>query len=242
MTVIRVARKVHRFVSYLVFIQVSLWIAGGLTFAALPFESIVKGGAVAAPPARPAFPPRWTALVPEHEAELGTLHGIAAHDSSQGLLLELQGETATRWVRMEDGALAERPGAQEIGAYARSLYLGEGDYLGARHLPDTEYRVLGLVDEMYGRTDVWQAAFDDVIGTRLYFDGDTGRFLTVRNDFWVFYDAMWRLHIMDYRGGEDFNNRLLLGFALLAAVFALSGMILTFTALRRAWVAAVVRR
>ena len=234
---IRTARKVHRIVSYLVFAQVSLWIAGGLTFAVLPFESIVKGGAVAAPPARPAFPPRWTEVVPEHEAALGTLHGIAAHDSSQGLLLELQGEAGTRWVRMDDGSRATRPDGQQIGEYAKTLYLGEGAYLGARHLAHSEYRFLGLVDELYGRTDVWQAAFDDFIGTRLYFDGDTGRFLTVRNDFWVFYDAMWRLHIMDYRGGEDFNNRLLLVFALLAAVFAISGMILTFTALRRAWVA-----
>jgi uncharacterized iron-regulated membrane protein len=233
-TAIRLARKVHRVVSYLVFIQVGLWVAGGLTFAALPFESVVKGGAVAAPPPRPAFPEAWAEHLAFHGADLGTLHGLAAHHSSQGLLLELQGASESRWVRMEDGSPAQRPDADQVGTYARSLYLGDGEYIGSRFLAGTEFRVLGLVDELYGRTGVWQASFDDFLGTRLYFDGDTGRFLTVRNDAWVFYDAMWRLHIMDYRGGEDFNNRLLLVFAVLAAVFVVSGAILTWNALRRA--------
>ena len=38
------ARKIHRWVSCIVFIQVSLWVLGGLTFAVVPFNSIVKGG------------------------------------------------------------------------------------------------------------------------------------------------------------------------------------------------------
>ena len=34
----RIARKIHRIVSYLVFLQVTLWILGGLAFSALPFD------------------------------------------------------------------------------------------------------------------------------------------------------------------------------------------------------------
>ena len=68
----------------------------------------------------------------------------------------------------------------------------------------------------------------------MYFDGPTGRYLTVRNDYWVVFDALWRLHIMDYSEGEDFNNWFLRLFSLLAIVFALSGAVLSISALRRA--------
>lgn len=230
----RLARKIHRIVSYLVFIQVTIWIAGGLTFAVLPFDSVIKSGAVMVPPARPAFPGHWTQLALAHTNELGSLHGIEAHNSSQGLLLELQGREDSRWIRLSDGTVARKPLATEVESYARTLYQGEGASSPARYLDKPEYRLFGLLDELYGRTGVWQVVFEDGLGTRLYFDGETGRYLTVRNDFWLFYDAMWRLHIMDYRGGEDFNNKLLLVFAVLAIVFAISGFILTLTALRRA--------
>ena len=56
----------------------------------------------------------------------------------------------------------------------------------------------------------------------------------MRNDAWVFYDAMWRLHIMDYSDGDDFNNTLLRVLTPLALLFVLSGILLTWTAAKRA--------
>ena len=230
----RTARTVHRVLSYVVFAQLVVWILGGLTFAVLPFDSLVKGGAVIAPPEAPPFPPDWMTRVAPHTAALGELDGLSVHDSSQGLLMELRSGEAQRWVRLDNGEIALRPAADAIAAYAAGLYRGGGKVEAVRHLEAPEYRDLGLVDELYGRTDVWQVSFDDSQGTRLYFDGPTGRYLTVRNDFWVFYDAMWRLHIMDYGEGENFNNALLRLFTPLALLFALSGLVLTYSAARRA--------
>ncbi len=228
------ARKIHRWVSYIVFIQVSLWIMGGLTFAIVPFDSLVKGGAVMAEAVTPVFPEQWIDTVQAGQEAFGPVVAISSSNSSQGLLLKLQGEEQTRWIRMADGKEAIRPDAESVGRYAQQLYAGEGQLLATRHLAQSEYRYFGFVDELYGRVNVWQASFSDAMGSRLYFDGDTGRYLTVRTDFWVFYDAMWRLHIMDYRGGEDFNNRLLLFFTIFAFVFAISGFILTVTTIQRA--------
>ena len=230
----RTARSVHRVLSYVVFAQLTIWILGGLTFAVLPFDSLVKGGAVTAPPESPAFPRDWMERVGPHAAAMGALDGLSVHDSSQGLLMELRSGEARRWVRLADGRVVGRPEADALAAYAAGLYRGEGEIAAVRHLAEPEYRYLGLVDELYGRTDVWQVSFDDSQGTRLYFDGPTGRYLTVRNDYWVFYDAMWRLHIMDYSEGENFNNGLLRLFTPLALVFALSGLFLTYAAARRA--------
>ena len=43
---------------------------------------------------------------------------------------------------------------------------------------------------------------------------------------WRFYDFFWMLHIMDYRGRDNFNNPLLRAFALTGLAFALSGVTL----------------
>lgn len=228
------ARKIHRWVSYLVFIQVSLWILGGLTFALVPFDSIVKGGSVMAEPVNPVLPAGWAEKIQARQLEFGPVVGLSSSNSSQGLLIRLQGEKESRWIRMADGEQAVRPDAESVASYAKQLYIGDGAVDSTRYLSEPEYRYFGFVDELYGRTNVWQTSFSDALGSRLYFEGDTGRFLTVRNNFWVFYDAMWRLHIMDYRGGEDFNNKLLLFFAVFAFAFAVSGFILTTTAIGRA--------
>lgn len=237
-TIIRTARTVHRVLSYVLFAQLTIWIVGGLTFAVLPFDSVVKGGAVTAPATAPVFPDDWMHRIAPYANELESLDGLSAHDSSQGLLMELRAGNEQRWIRLADGNVARPPGPEQVSSYAARLYRGDGDIIGARHLTAPEYRYFGLVDELYGRTDVWQVSFDDTFSTRLYFDASTGRYLTVRNDFWVLYDALWRLHIMDYGEGENFNNVLLRIFAPLAMLFALSGLFLTYAAARRS----VVRR
>lgn len=68
---------------------------------------------------------------------------------------------------------------------------------------------LGIVDELYGLTDVWQVSFADSYNTRLYFSKITGEFLKLRNDYWVVYDFFGRLHILDIPNGESFNGLLL---------------------------------
>ena len=63
----------------------------------------------------------------------------------------------------------------------------------------------------------------------------SGELLTLRNDAWVIYDFFWRLHVMDYAGGEDFNNSPLRGASLAAIALVLTGLTLTTLALRRTW-------
>ena len=230
---IRTARKIHRFTGYLVFIQVVLWIAGGLVFSLIPFDTLVKGGAVISPPDTPSFPADWMETAGEPLASLGSVTALRSHNSSQGILLEAQVGDETHWLRLADGSRVETPSAETVTAYADQIYSGPGEHLATRYLQELDSSVFGLVKELYGRKDVWQVRYDDGASTRLYFDGQTGRYLTVRNDYWVLFDAMWRLHIMDYSQGENFNNWFLRLFSVLAIVFALSGVVLIINALRR---------
>ena len=94
---------------------------------------------------------------------------------------------------------------------------------------------LWIVEETGGRGDLWRVQFDDALGTRLYFDGPSGEFLTHRNEAWVWYDFFWRLHIMDYAEGEDFNGTLLRGASIVAWGLVIAGAVLAVLAIRRRW-------
>jgi len=54
-----------------------------------------------------------------------------------------------------------------------------------------------------------------------------------RSETWRFYDFFWKLHIMDYDDGADFNHPLLITAAGTAIFVALSGFILLIIKLRR---------
>jgi uncharacterized iron-regulated membrane protein len=78
-------------------------------------------------------------------------------------------------------------------------------------------------------------ALGDAAGTVVYVDASTGDVTARRNDRWRTYDFFWSLHIMDYRGREDFNHWLIRAAALLAMATVASGIVLL--ALRAArWV------
>lgn len=228
-----IARKVHRWLACLVFAQLALWVLGGLIFATIPFNSVIKGGDSVRPPTPPSIAPAQLRNVANYLDTDETLVWRGSHPSSIGPVAEIQGPTRTHWLQLETGRLAMSASKETVTEFAKSLYTGQGKHAYTQHLTSVEPRFLGLVDELYGRSDVWQVAFDDTVGTRLYFDSAAGVYLTVRNDFWVLYDAMWRLHIMDYSTGEDFNNPLLRVFAPIAFLFVLSGIVLTWTSARR---------
>lgn len=137
-----------------------------------------------------------------------------------------------RWVDADGRALAP-PDAAAVAAFASALYQGPGRLAGV-DLIDAVPRRLGLVTELGVARPVWRARFDDAWQTRLYVDSRSGELLAARNEAWVWYDFFWRLHVMDYGGGEDFNNPLLRVAAPLALGLALTGLVMLVLALRRA--------
>lgn len=223
--------RVHRWLSWLVGLQVVAWVVGGLVFAWLPFQPWVKGQAVAHPPAL-HLPADWAARAGEMLAkDVGPPPTeLQAVMTARGPAIRL-GPPA-RWLRL-DGDPWETPDAAAVAAFAGQLYHGEGRLADVRRLDQVPTR-LGIVKELGTRRDVWQVRFDDGLGTSLYFDGPSGEYLTVRTTAWVWYDLFWRLHIMDYADGEDFNGRLLRGAAIGALGLTLAGVPLSALALRRA--------
>ena len=82
---------------------------------------------------------------------------------------------------------------------------------------DTEYR---------GALPAWRVDFEDGEGRSLYVAADTGAVTARRSTLWRVYDFLWGLHIMDWRGHEDFNTWLLIVATALALVMSVAGIVM----------------
>ena len=221
----------HRWAGYLIALQVLAWVLGGLLFAWLPFQGWVKSADVLVKPQQP-LPADWTRAL-DGLAARGPLLSVQSAATAAGPALKLRDAQGERWLSAAGGELP-LPEAASIGRYARLLYRGDGALVDVQRLHDSP-RKLGIVRELGDRKEAWLASFKDRLGTRLYFDVRSGELLAVRNDAWVIYDFFFRLHVMDYEGGEDFNNKLLRAASVAAMALVLTGLTLTVLALRRTW-------
>ena len=222
----------HRWVGYLVALQVLAWVLGGLLFSWLPFQPWVKGGDALGKPQQP-LPADWPRALAGLSSERGPLLSLQSMATASGPALKLRYAQGEQWLSAAGGELAV-PDAQAIGRYAHTLYRGDGALQAVQRLHEAPRR-LGIVRELGERANAWQVSFADRLGTRLYFDARSGEFLAVRNEAWVIYDFFWRLHVMDYEAGDDFNNALLRGASIAALGLVLTGLTLMVLALRRSW-------
>lgn len=229
MSTVATIYRLHRWASWLVGAQVLAWVLGGVLFAWLPFEAWVKAGDVVRTP-QPVLPAGW--VLP------AGAQGLAVVATPAGPALRVQMPGAPAQVVGADGRPLPPPTAEAVRAFAAGLHLSGAAITDVQRLAEVPNR-LGIVHELGGRGDVWRVQFGDRLGTRIYLDGASGAFLTARTDAWVVYDLLWRLHIMDYGGGEDFNNTLLRLAALAVLALTLAGVVLAVRAgwrqVRRAW-------
>ncbi len=220
----------HRWLAYAVALQVLAWVLGGLLFAWLPFQGWVKGGEVLVKPQQP-LPAGWSQALRTAEAR-GPVLAVHSIATAWGPALRLRRADGDQWLAA-DGSELPVPDAAAISRHARGLVRADLPLLGVQRLQELPRRWL-IVHELAGRQDVWLARFGDRLSTRLYLDARTGELLAARNDAWLLYDFFWRLHVMDYADGEDFNNPLLRVAAVLAIALVLTGLVLAALALRRA--------
>ena len=234
--VTRTTFRIHRWLSYAVGLQLLLWVAGGLVFSLLPFQAWVKGGDVLRKPV-PVLTADQRAGVAAMLAALpaADITGVALVATPAGTALKFaQRGTALPLLLPADGRPWLAPDAQALRRFALTLYGGPGKVSDVARATEGTSRRLGIVDETAGRANLWRVTFDDALSTRLYFDGHSGEFVALRNEAWVWYDFFWRLHIMDYGGGEDFNHLLLRVAAVSAGLMAAAGAVLSVLAARRA--------
>jgi hypothetical protein len=222
----------HRWLGWLVALQVLAWVAGGALFAWLPFQGWVKGNDHLVKPQQALSAGAAQGLAAAWPAD-EAVQSVSSVATARGPAWRLRLASGERWLDASGRALVA-PDATAVSRFALSLYQGPGRLQGVEALTELPMR-LGLVRELGAPRPVWRASFDDGLRTRLYVDARSGELLAVRNEAWVWYDFFWRLHVMDYGGGEDFNNPLLRAAAPMALGLVLTGLVMSALALRRAW-------
>ncbi|MEM9839781.1 MAG: PepSY domain-containing protein [Pseudomonadota bacterium] len=228
MAMLKWSVRIHKWIALLIGVQILLWIAGGFIMSVVPIEQVRGEHKVAAEEPKALSPHGMVSL-----AELSDRHALPDMLAAEtGTVL---GEPVWR-IRLMDGRQATfsaRTGAELTPIrkdVARSIALA--DYSGSGSL-ETLDRLEELPGEIGGAAPVWRAVFDDRDSTTLYIDPDRAEVRSRRSATWRFYDFFWKLHIMDYDDGADFNHPLLVTAAGAGLVAALSGLSLLFIRMRR---------
>lgn len=224
----RLLKKLHKWVGLLVGIQVLLWLLSGLMISLLDPEK-VSGEQWAS--ANSAAPQTFEPVILLEPAELPTplLKGATGIT-----LTNRDGKPVYRVRRGDNETLVdatsavvveiEKSRAEQV---AREDFIGEGEIVSIESgmAPDRETR------DSQGA--YWRVNFSDQVNTAIYISASTGEILERRNSFWRVRDFFWMLHIMDYPGRENFNNPLIITIALIAIWLGISGFMLLFDSFSR---------
>lgn len=211
----KIWRTWHKWLGLAVGLQVLLWVSGGVVMSIIPIE-MVRGQHLAdrQMPVLHALPKVNLSVSQWRKVEwLQRIDGPILH------VIDWQG--TDHWLTPDNRAVAPLTEFQ-IQQVASQVYLGDGQVAATRLLREVPSEVAFLTPPVY-RVD-----FDDWVHTSLYLHPQSGQIVSVRSDWWRFYDFFWMLHILDFEAREDFNHPLLISLALLAWLFTFSGLVLLY--------------
>jgi uncharacterized protein YpmB len=219
MRLVQAASWLHKWLALIIGVQVLFWVVSGLFFAVFPIEEVRSEHRIAqvepaaldpamlAPAAALAarLPQPPLRLIYERDA-LGRAVAVAEFGEGRPILMDaadgrvLSPLTADAATQIARAHVSSAPTVGEV----REITVGTPEYRGV--LP------------------AWRVAFED--GLAVYVAADTGRVTARRSDLWRVYDALWALHIMDWRDHEDFNTWWLVAASVISLAVVLAGFVL----------------
>lgn len=208
-------------------LQVLFWVGGGLVMVALPIETVRSEHRVAEQVAVPLA----LAGLPSLD-EIARQAGVAPtqadlHTTPRGpawTLKPVSGEPVI--VSAVTGRPFAPMSADEVWAFAKGAYRGEAEVTGVAYL--------ATAPEETGKTGpLWRVDFADGEKTSFYVSPSTGEVVSRRSGVWRLFDFFWRLHVMDWDDGEDFNHPLIIITTALTLSIVVSGFILLWIRIAR---------
>lgn len=213
--------KIHKWLALLMAVQILFWFVSGLFFAWFPIERVRSEHAKAEQVAPP---------VPLEEAATGLarLRGAGLAGAETVEVRRLLGRPVAL-LRAGEGrpVLYDLADARRLSPIPMTLaaQIAEADHAGDLRAARVG-RVEAETTEYRGALPAWRVDFDDGANRAIYVAADTGQVTARRSTLWRTYDFLWGLHIMDWRGHEDFNSWLLVIATLLSLVVIVSGIVM----------------
>jgi len=216
----RVSARIHKWLALVMAIQILFWFVSGLFFAAFPIERVrsehVKTEQAPSP-------------VPFGVAADGLLRLGSAGVTGERIEVKMLLGRPVALVTPREGrpqlydlATARRISPLSMNAAAR---IAEADHSGDLRGSRVE-RVTGNTPEYRGALPAWRVDFDDGANRSLYVAADTGAVTARRSTLWRVYDFLWGLHIMDWRGHENFNSPVLIVTTGLGLIVIATGIVM----------------
>lgn len=208
----------HRWTGLIIVLQIVLWTISGLYFALVDHHGMKGHQYHTMPQVRNLDINTARNLNPSWWSDFTEIRAIR-HEIVSGIpRIEVQHRDGISYLNGRTGSTWETSAelAQEI---ALSTYSG----------PGTPMRVtpISTSKELHDwQGEGYQVDFNDDLNTRVYVDSRSGTVIDHRNTPWVVADWMFRLHFIDYTGGRNFNNLVIVAAGIVTLWFALSGTIL----------------
>jgi len=212
----------HRYLGLLAFGQVLLWSLSGFLMYSLDFSELYRDS------------PPQPLVLSEQTPDLHTLQTRlqVLSPGSQLLKLELKnlaGETVSLLSHTKGPPLLLSAAGEHLSplslkrvrAIALSQYQGKAAIAEIQLLPKS-------VGNYVSGVPVYRVLFGDDAKTEMYIDPQTGALLARRKALWALYNRMWEFHLLKYTPSQPLNKILLLSFAMLNAVVALTGLMKFF--------------
>jgi len=204
-------RKIHKYISLLVSLQLLAWTVSGTYFAFKNIDSI-RG-----------TPYRQAAEF--HSFELSEFSSsYLAKDIRMIFRLDepvivVQDEGATAYFDASGMPLTEITLQQAVEIVSKKTNLTPLEAIRI----DQDHRG----SEFRGRDlPLYKVTTDSSDQVNVYLNAMSGEVTAIRSDSWRMWDFLWGLHIMDYVDRDDFHNIWLKVFSVLAIVTSLSGIVL----------------
>jgi len=226
---LRWSTQIHKWLALVVGLQVLGWVLGGLVMTAIPIEVVRSEHHVAAfqPPALPAE----DVLSVGQAARAAGVEPVEAtlKTTLRGTLWSLKdAEGKTTVVDAATGQAMTPLTEAEARQFAAALYEGTGRPVAVRHFAEAP-------QETGKEGPLWRVDFDDAEHTSFYLSPETGELASRRSNVWRLYDFFWRIHILDFKTGDNFNHPVIIGAAALTLPVVVTGLILLWIRLRRDW-------
>ena len=208
-------RNIHKYLSFLISVQLLLWTVSGIYFAFNKIEN-VRGEQYRE---EPNFNVDFSKL----NFEIDGAQNIRVTDRMDQEILIVDGIYGREYLDF-DGKDVEQLNAEEaktLSAKHTSL-IPESVELVTENIVGSEFRGRALpIYRVKSVNDVGESI-------NVYLNVYTGEVEAVRSVQWRIWDLMWGFHIMDWETRDDIDNLLLKIFSILALISSITGVLLFF--------------
>ena len=208
-------RNIHKYLSFLISIQLLLWTVSGIYFAFNKIEN-VRGEQYRE---EPNFNVDFSKL----NFQIDGARNIRVIDRMDQEILVVDGIYGREYLNFEgkDVEQLKEEEAKALSAKQTSLIPESVDLI-TENTIGSEYR--GRALPIYRVKSVNEAGESINVYLNVY----TGEVEAVRSNQWRIWDLMWGFHIMDWETREVIDNLLLKIFSILALISSITGVLLFF--------------